>query len=285
MKNIYLLPTQNNNSKLASYTYDESKNVKIGEIGLQLENSSGWTNCWSPRELYITSDEEIGEGDWMYYKHFGEDILTKYNSYGGQNTNVNEHKDYYKKIILSTDLDLIKDGVQKIKDDFLQWFVKNPSCEKVDIITTIVNKESNYKTNIGFESWRKEELKQILGVDFEMSIDDEGMSVEIPIIKQERLSTKLHIGEVVDESYPESFRKQQETVEEAAQSYAKIVNQNHTSHMLGFLNGAKWAQEKSYSEKELLNILQHRDAHMNNYHKLWSGFQTPKEWLEHFKNK
>jgi hypothetical protein len=38
-----------------------------------------------------------------------------------------------KKIILTTDQDLIKDGVQAIDDDFLEWFVKNPSCEEVEI--------------------------------------------------------------------------------------------------------------------------------------------------------
>ena len=32
-----------------------------------------------------------------------------------------------------------------------------------------------------------EELKQVLGVDFEMSIDDDGMSIMIPITKQETL--------------------------------------------------------------------------------------------------
>ena len=34
-----------------------------------------------------------------------------------------------KKIILTTDQDLIKDGVQAIDDEFLEWFVKNPSCQ------------------------------------------------------------------------------------------------------------------------------------------------------------
>ncbi len=66
----------------------------------------------------------------------------------------------FKKIILTTDQDLIKDGVQAIDDEFLEWFVKNPSCEYVPIITTIVLNESTYKTNIGFESWRKEEPKK-----------------------------------------------------------------------------------------------------------------------------
>ena len=38
-----------------------------------------------------------------------------------------------KKIILTTNQDLIKDGVQAIDDEFLEWFVKNPSCEEVKV--------------------------------------------------------------------------------------------------------------------------------------------------------
>jgi hypothetical protein len=38
-----------------------------------------------------------------------------------------------KKIILTTDQDLIKDGIQAIDDEFLEWFVKNPSCESVEV--------------------------------------------------------------------------------------------------------------------------------------------------------
>jgi flavorubredoxin len=41
----------------------------------------------------------------------------------------------YCKIILTTDGDLIKDGVQSIDDEFLEWFVENPSCEEVEVIT------------------------------------------------------------------------------------------------------------------------------------------------------
>jgi hypothetical protein len=34
---------------------------------------------------------------------------------------------------LTTNQDLINDGVQPIEDDFLEWFVKNPSCEFVEV--------------------------------------------------------------------------------------------------------------------------------------------------------
>ena len=36
-------------------------------------------------------------------------------------------------IILTTDQDLIENGVQAIDDDFLEWFVENPSCERVKV--------------------------------------------------------------------------------------------------------------------------------------------------------
>jgi hypothetical protein len=73
--------------------------------------------------IYITSDEEIKEGD--YYITPNNSILK---SLGQMLTNVED----YKKIILTTDQDLIKDDVQTIDDDFLEWFVKNPSCEEVE---------------------------------------------------------------------------------------------------------------------------------------------------------
>jgi hypothetical protein len=44
---------------------------------------------------------------------------------------LNPNRSYYKKIILTTDQDLIKDGVQAIDDEFLEWFVSNPSCEYI----------------------------------------------------------------------------------------------------------------------------------------------------------
>jgi hypothetical protein len=46
---------------------------------------------------------------------------------------------YLKKIILSTDLEIIKDGVQQIDYDFLKWFVNNTDCEEVETIYDFFN--------------------------------------------------------------------------------------------------------------------------------------------------
>jgi len=73
--------------------------------------------------IYITSDEEIKEGD--YYITPNDTVLK---ALGPMLINVED----YKKIILTTDFRLASD-VQKIDDEFLEWFVKNPSCESVDV--------------------------------------------------------------------------------------------------------------------------------------------------------
>jgi hypothetical protein len=95
-----------------------------------------------PQNIYITSDEEIKEGDWCLSK------LNEVVNFGKKFT-----ASLYKKIILTTDIDLIKDGVQAIDDTFLEWFVKNPSCERVEVRK--IGEEWIYNADVP-----KEEFKQ-----------------------------------------------------------------------------------------------------------------------------
>jgi hypothetical protein len=84
------------------------------------------------RNIYITSDEKIKEGDYVYRDSgivfkMTQELLEYYESRKDKDT----HKRY--KIILTTDQDLIKDDVRAINDTFLEWFVKNTSCESVEV--------------------------------------------------------------------------------------------------------------------------------------------------------
>ncbi len=81
--------------------------------------------------IYITSDEEIKQGDWCV------DTYKLKNNHNPIFKWSDKFKVDAKKIILTTDQDLIKDGVQSIDDEFLEWFVKNPSCEFVKIIDDV----------------------------------------------------------------------------------------------------------------------------------------------------
>ncbi len=104
------------------------------------------------QNIYITSDEEIKEKDWLIVND--EDVMQMKSSYdndmSGEDIWVGDslngyatYKDNCKKVILTTDQDLIKDGVQAIDDEFLEWFVKNPSCEKVEIVKDLFQINQN----------------------------------------------------------------------------------------------------------------------------------------------
>jgi len=116
------------------------------------------TECFRNYNICITSDEEIKEGDkgWLLENNGITKNISQYDCTKGLGGIYPTDK----KIILTTDQDLINDGVQAIDDEFLEWFVENPSCEFVPFITSTILDKSLYKTNIGFEGWRKENPKQ-----------------------------------------------------------------------------------------------------------------------------
>jgi len=133
MKNIFLLPTDK-----------PSRLFKTGNF-LLLDSMAMPNNTLETinQNIYITSEEEIKEGDWVI-TNGGLRFVTKLNNdkiksfiddgtISKQSPSPYCRLEYYKKIILTTDQDLIKDGIQAIDDDFLEWFVKNPSCENVKI--------------------------------------------------------------------------------------------------------------------------------------------------------
>jgi hypothetical protein len=113
MKNIHILPTTQP-SRFSLHT------TGLYNLACELhENSPNFSN----HHIYITSDEEIKEGD---YCVDGNDIYGPYED-GDIAT------DKFIKIILTTDSQLIRYGVQAIDDEFLEWFVENPTCEFVEV--------------------------------------------------------------------------------------------------------------------------------------------------------
>ncbi len=89
------------------------------------------------QQIYITTDEEIKEGDFFLYDETTIRYKTNGTAYhGGDLCHISGNRRYpvseSKKIILTTDQDLINYGVQAIDDEFLEGFIKNASCEEVE---------------------------------------------------------------------------------------------------------------------------------------------------------
>jgi hypothetical protein len=119
MKNIHILPT----AKPSRLFFNNNKFSKKFELTKGKPFLNGFTNTQN-QHIYITNDEEIKEGDWFIDDKYKQPI--KYFVEGSLLISS-------KKIILTTDQDLINDDVQAIDDEFIQWFVKNPSCEKIGV--------------------------------------------------------------------------------------------------------------------------------------------------------
>ena len=143
MKNIHILPTDKPSRLHITYKLDLYPNgVSRKPQGL----------CKN-QNIYITNSEEIKEGDWCYnlsgklVLKCKAGVLNKFND--------------WKKIILTTDQDLIKDGVQAINDEFLEWFVKNPTCKDVEIDKGYRGENLfNYKIIIPKEESKQETLEE-----------------------------------------------------------------------------------------------------------------------------
>jgi hypothetical protein len=137
MKNIFVLPTD-----------------KPTNIYLSTNNKVFYSNVVKYRDyaksqhIYIPSDEKPKEGDWVITPT--NDIIQWAKVF----------QPIGKKIILTTDPTLIADGVQAIDDEFLQWFIKNPSCVFVEV-SKICQKEtiSEWWTDLSDKELREVYIK------------------------------------------------------------------------------------------------------------------------------
>jgi hypothetical protein len=204
MKNIHLLPTDKS-SRL--YTYKGVLNFTAAEF---VAPTIVQKNVLINLNTYIISNDEIKEEDWVIkissiYK--GGGIAQKYSFIDTQFEDI-----IFKKIILTTDQDLIKDGVQAIDDEFLEWFVKNPSCEEVKIAD--LWKDGNPSTH---------DMYQI-------------------IIPQEEPKQETHICKPKQETLEEAIKREYET---------RKFNSDFPFDPQSFKLGAKWQQERMYSEENM----------------------------------
>ena len=194
--------------------------------------------------IYITNDEEIKEGDYFWKPDCNMIFRAEYTPHKG-----------CQKVILTTDQDLIKDGVQAIDDDFLEWFVKNPSCEEVEVqcrYNFYAGKDlTHYKIIIP-----KEETTAYHYLSCCRSIE-ECHCGKYP--KQ----IKCYCGHTTMCDCSPIDKLTQQTLEEAAERIAMTKDWDFESsegngyydYVEGFTEGAKWQQERMYSEEEVLDIL------------------------------
>jgi hypothetical protein len=283
MKNIHLLPAskQEYQVKEGGLFINDTRKHSWGKLeALICERVTQHGHAWNGTgirtdicHLYITSDEEIKEGDWYY--------RSDYMPYINKDNNDSHGMCDCKKIILTTDQDLIADGVQAIDDEFLEWFVKNPNCEYVEA------KISRYK-----HYYKTGEIMTSLSSTPDFSSRnmqcEKVQSIYKIIIPQEEHKQEFDRSKYIAGIDPIV----EETLEEAAERftskyYSEEGYERDIEEAVKF--GAKWQAERMYSEAiefaEWIRIKDFQTTSKNNWIGLDMKYYTTQELFEQFKKK
>jgi hypothetical protein len=249
MKNIHILPTDKPSRLHLAYGKDYYLSV---EPFVQLD-----TKNYKTFNIYITSNEEIKEGDKDFYiiandrdktwiNRLEKVVECKIDPKHGKVLILSSgfiYVDEGCKIILTTDQDLIKDGVQAIDDEFLEWFVKNPSCEEIELEEIEKYKSTTY-----------DQPDRFIGYDYKIIIPKEEPKQEKDdsYIKEQK-ERRRKLFNLIDELEEKKLQEQpkQETLEEAAEKYIETSHYMNKDRMTDIIFGAKWQAERMYSEEDL----------------------------------
>ena len=260
MTNIHVIPTD----KTSRLQLNVNTKKLILFDNIQSNNESVHLTT---QHIYITNSEEIKEGDYALDNEQNVFKVLEINHTQGilRSDEFTYVIDVCKKIILTTDPDLIKDGVQAIDDEFLEWFVKNPSCEEVELEVDLSKHNGQFQTKYGFKIIiPKEEPKQ----------------------EQEVCN---HCGKTLREQMKgcgeitcyRQFLSKQETLEEAFKNTYLGEKISFNSDIgKSFEIGANWQKERSYSEEEVLKLLLNSEEYTR-----FNGRTDLKHWFEQFKKK
>jgi hypothetical protein len=263
MKNVHILPTDK-----PSRLYKSIDN-ELSFTDIEFEQTNNFN---TNQNIYITSDEEIKQGEkgWLLENSCNVLNVCEFDCSKG----IGGIYPSDKKIILTTDQDLIADGVQPIDDEFLEWFVKNPSCEEVETFVDTMgcslencngNHCVNYKIIIP-----KEELKQELN----LNCFDCNKSLQ-------------------DCTCIENTINMTDPLEQAAKEYAERhldVSGNLGKYLVKavFQDGVKWEQEQDknkYSEEEVRKLFKQYKEDFSIYRNQQILNVEFEDWFEQFKKK
>lgn len=217
-KNIFILPTDKP-SKLHLWSDENGTRLELCELE--------YSHTRNTQNIYITNNEEIKINDYITDGYLVWQWKDDSSLLGR------------KRVILTTDINLIKESVQAIDNEFLEWFVKNTSCDKVDVINKpykLPYESGNMYQNCWFDKYK----------------------VVIPKKEPKCFDCQGTIKDGI------CFCNK-ETLEEATEKYLKewrLLNNIHLSNNIhaercknDFKASVNWQAQRMYSEEEVLELL------------------------------
>jgi hypothetical protein len=227
MKNLHLLPTD---KPTRLWTNNLRRRLELDEFP-----ERNPTNI--AKHIYITSDEDINENDYIITQD-GRLVQVSYL--------LSKDLEGASKVILTTDPDLIKDSVQAIDDEFLEWFVKNPSGECVEVEKIFVT-----NSGLGYEEYA------VLDSNFKVI----EINAKIPqrsyyLGKVTILNTYEYVINykiIIPKEKPKQLTLEEAIKQELENHFFSNVSEiKKAEYFINF--GAKWQAERMYRKDDMINF-------------------------------
>ena len=227
------------------------------------------------QHIYITSNDKALEPEWGYIPFEGGTVkrIGRY------------FADDWKKIILTTDPKLIEDGIQAIDDTFLEWFVKNQSCEEVEVKKECCGQCDERLCEVYDLGIKELDYKIILPrknfyCGDEVDYDDKCLEQ----------CKNCNDANGVDYGYLNKEEPEKETLEEAAERHHDTFTRDLSfaeTRKESFIKGVKYQQEQDknkFSEEDMNNYAKYCTTHVLTS-QTGHPYLSVKEWVERNKNK
>ena len=222
MKNLHILPTPNQ-SRL--FYANRGQELSLGDYPRRHYSTGHY--------VYITNDEYIGLSYYLDGDTVRKGVVDDAEYWAVR-------KDY-KKIIMTDDVKLVKDGVQEVSSKFLEWLIENPSCEEVKIDHEKVLWEDGRITHHTYRIITPDEEPQdFLG------------RTTFDLLKQEAIAEEMfELEQELD--IPSDLRwhnsaPKESSLEEALKKYVTTMSLDQSVY-IDFLQcaefGAKWEREQN----------------------------------------
>jgi hypothetical protein len=177
----------------------------------------------SPQYIYITRSVESKVGDYYIGEGFAGPNLFQWSKAQAEGF----PDMIIQKVVLTNNPSLIQGDVRAIDDEFLEWFVKNPACESVEIKRLEDGQYVDYFPDGSVVEGIYENYKIVLPREEPKHIPYKGKVWEPP---------------------------KQETLEEAAEKYVKSTADNDPVRILSFIQGAKWQAEQLFKDDAIQTL-------------------------------
>ena len=200
------------------------------------------------------------------------------------------------KVILTTNKLLIEDGVQAIDDEFLEWVIKNPNCEEIEVVDVrslgVYGSYYPYKINIPKKETKQETLEEakvnnlikLFGKDFDLEPSSEMKNCNESFMAGAKWQQEQEQSN--ENSWFNEYQKVEDyIIKRIGDKFLEATPEkyNTASEATIALLENNWQQEqnkKLYSEEEVLEIID------SLFHRYASSFRIDaKEYFLQFKKK